>query len=141
MINALIVRRNTQFAKDEKALRAAQYVRMSTELQRYPPGPLGAAAIVRMRSGAPPCGKATRIRERIPVIASADAGRTHSRGHVNVQRCHAQHGGAMPLRTRLLLTVILLVFLGAHACVAFIVLPSAHSDWQNSRPTQMGTQD
>ena len=35
MANALIVRRNTQLAKSQKALRAAQYVRMSTELQRY----------------------------------------------------------------------------------------------------------
>ena len=35
MANALIVRRNTQLAKAQKALRAAQYVRMSTELQRY----------------------------------------------------------------------------------------------------------
>src|SRR5215212_727772 len=35
MANALIVRRNTQLAKGQKALRAAQYVRMSTELQRY----------------------------------------------------------------------------------------------------------
>jgi len=35
MVNALVVRRNTQLAKAEKALRAAQYVRMSTELQRY----------------------------------------------------------------------------------------------------------
>ena len=33
MVNALVVRRNTQLAKAEKALRAAQYVRMSTELQ------------------------------------------------------------------------------------------------------------
>jgi hypothetical protein len=32
MVNALVVRRNTQLAKAEKALRAAQYVRMSTEL-------------------------------------------------------------------------------------------------------------
>jgi DNA invertase Pin-like site-specific DNA recombinase len=32
---ALVVRRNTQLAKAQKALRAAQYVRMSTELQRY----------------------------------------------------------------------------------------------------------
>ena len=35
MVNALVVRRNTQLAKAQKALRAAQYVRMSTELQRY----------------------------------------------------------------------------------------------------------
>ncbi|WKA26453.1 recombinase family protein [Bradyrhizobium roseum] len=35
MVNALVIRRNTQLAKPEKALRAAQYVRMSTELQRY----------------------------------------------------------------------------------------------------------
>jgi len=35
MVNALVVRRNTQLAKAEKALRAAQYVRMSTDLQRY----------------------------------------------------------------------------------------------------------
>ena len=35
MANALIVRRNTQLAKAQKALRAAQYVRMSTDLQRY----------------------------------------------------------------------------------------------------------
>jgi hypothetical protein len=32
MANALVVRRNTQLAKAQKALRAAQYVRMSTEL-------------------------------------------------------------------------------------------------------------
>jgi hypothetical protein len=47
----------------------------------------------------------------------------------------------MSLRTRLLLTVILLAFLGAHAYVAFIVLPPAHSDWQNLPPTQIGNQD
>jgi DNA invertase Pin-like site-specific DNA recombinase len=35
MANALVVRRNTQLAKAEKALRAAQYVRMSREMQRY----------------------------------------------------------------------------------------------------------
>jgi DNA invertase Pin-like site-specific DNA recombinase len=35
MVNALIVRPNMRLAKAEKALRAAQYVRMSTELQRY----------------------------------------------------------------------------------------------------------
>ncbi|HVR57007.1 MAG TPA: recombinase family protein [Pseudolabrys sp.] len=35
MINALIVRRNTQLAKAAKALRAAQYVRMSREMQRF----------------------------------------------------------------------------------------------------------
>lgn len=35
MANALVVRRNTQLAKAEKALRAVQYVRMSRELQRY----------------------------------------------------------------------------------------------------------
>jgi len=35
MVNALVIRRNTQLAKGQKALRAAQYVRMSTELQRY----------------------------------------------------------------------------------------------------------
>ena len=35
MVNALVIRRNTQLAKAQKALRAAQYVRMSTELQRY----------------------------------------------------------------------------------------------------------
>ena len=35
MVNALVVRRNTQLEKADKALRAAQYVRMSTELQRY----------------------------------------------------------------------------------------------------------
>jgi DNA invertase Pin-like site-specific DNA recombinase len=35
MVNALVVRRNTQLAKTQKALRAAQYVRMSTDLQRY----------------------------------------------------------------------------------------------------------
>jgi len=47
----------------------------------------------------------------------------------------------MSLRTRLLLTVILAVFLGCHAYVAFIVLPPAHTDWQKSDPTQMGVQD
>ena len=35
MVNALVIRRNTQLAKAQKALRAAQYVRMSTDLQRY----------------------------------------------------------------------------------------------------------
>ncbi|MEH2506412.1 DNA invertase Pin-like site-specific DNA recombinase [Bradyrhizobium sp. AZCC 1578] len=35
MVNALVIRRNTQLAKTQKALRAAQYVRMSTDLQRY----------------------------------------------------------------------------------------------------------
>src|SRR5215208_2754554 len=35
MVNALVIRRNTQLAKAQRALRAAQYVRMSTELQRY----------------------------------------------------------------------------------------------------------
>jgi hypothetical protein len=47
----------------------------------------------------------------------------------------------MSLRTRLLLTVILAVFLGCHAYVAFIVLPQAHGDWQNSSPTQIGSED
>ena len=32
MVNALVIRRNTQLAKAQKALRAAQYVRMSTDL-------------------------------------------------------------------------------------------------------------
>ncbi|MEH2548663.1 DNA invertase Pin-like site-specific DNA recombinase [Bradyrhizobium sp. AZCC 2262] len=35
MVNALVIRRTTQLARAQKALRAAQYVRMSTELQRY----------------------------------------------------------------------------------------------------------
>ena len=35
MVNALVIRRDTQLAKAQKALRAAQYVRMSTERQRY----------------------------------------------------------------------------------------------------------
>ncbi|MGY2906978.1 recombinase family protein [Bradyrhizobium sp. URHC0002] len=35
MVNALVIRRNTQLAKAQKALRAAQYVRMSTDYQRY----------------------------------------------------------------------------------------------------------
>ena len=35
MVNALVIRRNTQLAKAQKELRAAQYVRMSTDLQRY----------------------------------------------------------------------------------------------------------
>jgi len=35
MVNALVVRRNTQLAKAQKALRAAQYVRMSTDYQHY----------------------------------------------------------------------------------------------------------
>jgi hypothetical protein len=47
----------------------------------------------------------------------------------------------MSLRTRLLLTVIVAVFLGCHAYVAFIVLPVAHPDWQKSDPTQIGVQD
>ena len=47
----------------------------------------------------------------------------------------------MSLRTRLLLTVILAVFLGCHAYVAFIVLPAAHTDWQKSDLTQIGDGD
>jgi len=47
----------------------------------------------------------------------------------------------MSLRTRLLLTVILAVFLGCHAYVAFLVLPAAHTDWRKSDLTQMGVQD
>ncbi|MDE5454216.1 recombinase family protein [Bradyrhizobium sp. CSA112] len=35
MVNALVIRRGTQLAKAQKALRAAQYVRMSTDFQRY----------------------------------------------------------------------------------------------------------
>jgi len=35
VVNALIIRRNTELANAQKAVRAAQYVRMSTELQRY----------------------------------------------------------------------------------------------------------
>lgn len=35
MANSLVVRKGTSLAKAAKALRAAQYVRMSTELQRY----------------------------------------------------------------------------------------------------------
>ena len=35
MANALVIRRNTQLAKAEKALRAEQYVRMSTDHQQY----------------------------------------------------------------------------------------------------------
>src|SRR5829696_649455 len=35
MVNALIIRPNTQLARAQKALRAAQYVRMSTDRQRY----------------------------------------------------------------------------------------------------------
>jgi DNA invertase Pin-like site-specific DNA recombinase len=35
MVNALVIRRNTHLAKAQKLLRAAQYVRMSRELQRY----------------------------------------------------------------------------------------------------------
>jgi DNA invertase Pin-like site-specific DNA recombinase len=34
VVNALVFRRNAQLAKAQKALRAAQYVRMSTELRR-----------------------------------------------------------------------------------------------------------
>ena len=47
----------------------------------------------------------------------------------------------MSLRTRLLLTAILAVFLGCHAYVAFIVLPAAHPDRQQSDLTQIGDQD
>jgi hypothetical protein len=47
----------------------------------------------------------------------------------------------MSLRTRLLLTAILAVFLGCHAYVAFIVLPASHTNWQQSDLTQMGVQD
>jgi|SRR5579872_269367 len=35
MANSLVIRKGTSLAKREKALRAAQYVRMSTEYQRY----------------------------------------------------------------------------------------------------------
>ncbi|WP_108513329.1 recombinase family protein [Bradyrhizobium algeriense] len=35
MVNALVIRPNTQLAKAQRALRAAQYVRMSTDHQRY----------------------------------------------------------------------------------------------------------
>ncbi|MEH2499550.1 DNA invertase Pin-like site-specific DNA recombinase [Bradyrhizobium sp. AZCC 1678] len=35
MVNALVIRRNTQLEKAQRALRAAQYVRMSTDYQRY----------------------------------------------------------------------------------------------------------
>jgi DNA invertase Pin-like site-specific DNA recombinase len=35
MANSLVVRRRTELAKRIKALRAAQYVRMSTDFQRY----------------------------------------------------------------------------------------------------------
>jgi DNA invertase Pin-like site-specific DNA recombinase len=35
MVNALVIRPNTHLAKAEKALRAAQYVRMSTDYQHY----------------------------------------------------------------------------------------------------------
>lgn len=35
MANALVVRHSTQLARAQRALQAAQYVRMSTELQRY----------------------------------------------------------------------------------------------------------
>ena len=35
MVNALVIRPNTQLAKAQKTLRAAQYVRMSTDRQRY----------------------------------------------------------------------------------------------------------
>ena len=37
MVNALVIRRNTQLAKAQKSLRAAQYVRMSTDHQKYSP--------------------------------------------------------------------------------------------------------
>jgi DNA invertase Pin-like site-specific DNA recombinase len=35
MANALVVRRNTQLAGNQKSLRAAQYVRMTTDYQHY----------------------------------------------------------------------------------------------------------
>jgi len=35
MVNSLVVRKGTDLAKRIKALRAAQYVRMSTDHQRY----------------------------------------------------------------------------------------------------------
>src|SRR6266404_7237119 len=35
MVNALVVHKNTSLAKRTRALRAAQYVRMSTDYQRY----------------------------------------------------------------------------------------------------------
>ena len=41
----------------------------------------------------------------------------------------------------MLLTVVLAVFLGCHAYVAFMVLPAAYTDWQKSDLTQIGDQD
>src|ERR1700739_4500907 len=35
MANSLVIRKGTSLAKRERALRAAQYVRMSTDYQRY----------------------------------------------------------------------------------------------------------
>jgi hypothetical protein len=35
MVNALVIRRSTQLAKAHKALRAAQYARLSTDHQQY----------------------------------------------------------------------------------------------------------
>jgi hypothetical protein len=37
MANSLVIRKNTSLAKRSKALRAAQYIRMSTDYQRYSP--------------------------------------------------------------------------------------------------------
>ena len=37
MVNALVARRNIQLAKGQKALRAAEYIRMSTDHQKYSP--------------------------------------------------------------------------------------------------------
>ena len=35
MANALVIRRNTQLGKTQRTVRAAQYVRMSTDYQQY----------------------------------------------------------------------------------------------------------
>jgi hypothetical protein len=71
----------------------------------------------------------------------ADASRHEAMSVFAFDRCHAHHREPMSLRTRLLLTVILAVFLGCHAYVAFIVLPPAHPDWQKSDLTHIGDGD
>ncbi len=37
MVNAFVIRCNTKLAKAQKALRAAEYIRMSTDHQKYSP--------------------------------------------------------------------------------------------------------
>jgi hypothetical protein len=85
--------------------------------------------------------RATRIREWILVIESVERGTRRGTRPCQCPIDTTQRGELMSLRTRLLLTIILAVFLGCHAYVAFIVLPAARTDWQKSDLTQIGVQD